>query len=195
MAKRTASRKSRKHVARRKRTVHRRKTHRRKHRGGMAPVAYSLAGSWPSQMSLGQGTDYEQYHQGQHGGSAPYPVAVNGVGLIDPSAFGPAMQHGPMAAMAATAGMRDPPFDQAGAGRRRKGSRKSKKSKKSKKSRKNQKNQKQGGGGMPALGYDLVGAKTMLLPNQMSYTQAGLNPGYITGDVEGQMAALRGDKN
>lgn len=33
-----------------------------------APVKYHLAGSWPSRMSLGQGTDYFKYHVGQHGG-------------------------------------------------------------------------------------------------------------------------------
>ena len=49
--------------------------HRRtyRNRGGAdaldgAPVKYSLAGSWPSRMSLGQGTDYFKYHVGQHGG-------------------------------------------------------------------------------------------------------------------------------
>jgi len=49
---------------------HQRRTRRR---GGAepirgAPVEYSLSGSWPSRMSLGQGQDYFKYHVGQHGG-------------------------------------------------------------------------------------------------------------------------------
>ena len=60
------------HPSRTKRAhSHKRRTHRK--RGGAdalegASVKYSLAGSWPSRMSLGQGQDYFKYHVGQHGG-------------------------------------------------------------------------------------------------------------------------------
>ena len=69
MAKKSRHSVSRKRHSRRKQSHKRRTFHRR--RGGSAPVQYSLAGSWPSEMSRGQGADYFNYHRGQHGGVAP----------------------------------------------------------------------------------------------------------------------------
>lgn len=173
-------------------------------RGGVAPITYSLAGSWPSKMSLGQGTDYESYHVGQHGGSAPFPAAVNGTPLIPTDMNGSAMIDGTLKAYQDVAGLRDPPFDsmpvatQKGAGRRRK-SRKSRKGSKkgrkgSRKMRKSTHRRRKMRGGS-ALGYASVNTPGMLLSSAGAYSQAGLNPGYITGGLEAQMAAQRGDKN
>jgi hypothetical protein len=44
--------------------------------------------------------------------------------------------------------------------------------------------------GGAALGFAPVGANPMLL-SQAGYNMAGLNPGYISGDVEGRVAAAR----
>jgi hypothetical protein len=196
---RRASRKSH------KRSMRRHKKGSRRHmRGGVAPITYSLAGSWPSKMSLGQGGDYESYHVGQHGGSAPFPAAVSGTPLIPTDMDGPAMVSGTLKAYQDVAGLRDPPFDsmpvatQKGAGRRRK-SRKSRKGSKkgrkgSRKMRKSTHRRRKMRGGS-ALGYASVNAPGMLLSSASAYSQAGLNPGYITGDLEAQMAAQRGDKN
>ena len=43
-----------------------------------SPVNVSLAGSSPSQMNLGQGRQYGEFHVAQHGGMAPYPGGVTG---------------------------------------------------------------------------------------------------------------------
>jgi hypothetical protein len=118
---------------------------------------------------------------------------------------GSAMIDGTLKAYADVAGMRDPPFDsmpvsQAGAGRRRrrgtrKGSKKARKgSKGSRKMRKSTHRRRKMRGGS-ALGYASVSAPGMLLASASAYNQAGLNPGYITGGLEAQMAAQRGDKN
>lgn len=175
---------------------------RRHMRGGVAPITYSLAGSWPSKMSLGQGTDYESYHVGQHGGSAPFPAAVSGTPLIPTNMDGPAMVSGTLKAYADVAGLRDPPFDsmpvatQKGAGRRRKGRKASKKGRKgSRKARKGTHRRRRHMRGGAELGYASVNAPGMLLSSAGAYSQAGLNPGYITGGLEAQMAAQRGDKN
>ena len=173
-------------------------------RGGVAPISYSLAGDWSSKMSLGQGGDYESYHVGQHGGSAPFPASVVGTPLIPTNMNGPAMIDGTLKAYADVAGMRDPPFDsmpvatQKGAGRRRRrGSRKgSKKGRKgSRKARKGTHRRRRHMRGGSQLGYASVSAPGMLLSSAGAYSQAGLNPGYITGGLEAQMAAQRGDKN
>ena len=72
--KRGSSRNKRASLSRSRRGYRSRRNQRtRRSRGGMyaldgAPVKYHLAGSWPSRMSLGQGTDYFKYHVGQHGG-------------------------------------------------------------------------------------------------------------------------------
>ena len=193
---------SRKHRSRRhsKAKRHSRRRHsrrqQRRQQGGVAPTNYSLAGGWSSKMSLGQGDDFAKYHAAQHGGAAPYPVAVSGAPMLSGAMEGPAMMHGLNKAMSDIAGLSDMPGPmpvvamQKGAGRRK--HRRHTKSKSKKHSRKHTRRQRrqrrqQGGG---ALGFAPVGANPMLL-SQAGYTQAGLNPGYISGDVEGKMAALR----
>jgi hypothetical protein len=193
---------SRKHRSRRhsKARKHSRRHHRRqRQQGGVAPTNYSLAGSWPSQMSLGQGTDFAKYHAAQHGGAAPYPVAVSGAPMLSGAMEGPAMMSGLNKAIADIAGLSDMPGPlpivamQKGAGRRKhrrhtKGKKHSRKhSRKHTRRQRRQRRRQQGGG---ALGFAPVGANPMLL-SQAGYNMAGLNPGYISGDVEGKMAALR----
>jgi hypothetical protein len=111
---------------------------------------------------------------------------------------GSAMIDGTLNAYKDVAGLRDPPFDaapavpvanQSGAGRRRR--RTHKKSKKSRKG-KSRRHRMRGGA---QLGYASVNTPGMLLSSAGAYSQAGLNPGYITGGLEAQMAAERGDKN
>ena len=132
----------------------------------MAPVNYSLAGSWPSKMSLGQGDDFAKYHAAQHGGAAPYPVAVSGAPMLSGAMEGPAMMHGLNKAMADIAGLSDMPGPapvvamQKGAGRRK--HRRHTKSKSKKHSRKHtrkhtrrQRRQRRQQGG--ALGFAPVG--------------------------------------
>lgn len=181
------------------RRVSRRRTHRR--RGGMAvrgaPLGYSLSGDWSSRMSLGQGTDFESYHKGQHGGEAP--VESIGVPAIDPSMRGPAMVAGTFKAYEEINGLKD----QAGGKRRRhrKGSKKSKskksKSRKSRRggskrsskrrtSRKTRHRRRRGG----ALGYSPVSASSMLLSGPGAYAKAGLNPGW-NNDVAFKAAEQR----
>ncbi len=151
----------------------------RRRRGGSAPVAYSLSGSWPSRMSLGQGQDFFKYHEGQHGGAAPYPMSVEGSGLPD-ALRGPAHLSGIDQAMSDIRGLRD---DNQMGGRRRRHKKSHKKSKKSKKShkkgrksskkhRKSHRRTRRRGG---ALGYAPVSAPGMLLSGR-EYAQAGLNP-------------------
>lgn len=192
--KRGASRKS----TRKHRTMHRRRSHKHhrrqsRKRGGMAPVTYSLSGSWPSRMSLGQGVDYEQYHQGQHGGSAPYPASVDGRALISADMAPSAMTATLDRAIMDVRGLRDPPFDQmqptqSGAGRRRKHHKKSKKSKKH--HRKHRKHTRRMRGGT-VLGFAPVSAPGMLLSSQRAYDAAGLNPDYRGAAVEYKVAEAR----
>lgn len=109
------------------------------------------------------------------------------------------MMHGLNKAMADIAGLSDMPGPapvvamQKGAGRRK--HRRHTKSKSKKHSRKHtrkhtrrQRRQRRQQGG--ALGFAPVGANPMLL-SQAGYNMAGLNPGYISGDVEGRVAAAR----
>lgn len=177
----------------RKHKTHRRSTHRRS--GGAdelsgAPVNYHLSGSWPSQMSLGQGADYFKYHEGQHGGAAlgmgPFPEAVLSPGL--PEALrGPAHIGGIDKAIADVRGLKD----QAGGKRRkhRKGSKKHSKGTKkhSKKHRKTHRRHRRNGG---ALGYAPFPSSGMLLSSPTAYAQAGLNPEWKT-DVAFTDAKIR----
>jgi hypothetical protein len=152
-------------------------------------------------MSLGQGDDFAKYHAAQHGGAAPYPVAVSGAPMLSGAMEGPAMMHGLNKAMADIAGLTDLPGPapvvamQKGAGRRKhrrhtKGKKHSRKHtrKHTRRQRRQRRQQRQQGGG--ALGFAPVGANPMLL-SQAGYNMAGLNPGYISGDVEGRVAAAR----
>lgn len=174
------SRKHRKSV----RKSHKRRHTRRRH-GGVAPLNYSLAGDWSSRMSLGQGGDFLKYHEGQHGGSAPYPASVSGSILPD-AMRAPAMVAGTMKAYADVAGLRDEMPGQAG-GRRRKGGKSRKGGKKShRKHRKSHRRtrHKRRGGMAP------VNAPGMLL-NRAGYEQAGLNPEMRGAAVEFDMAKAR----
>jgi hypothetical protein len=152
-------------------------------------------------MSLGQGDDFAKYHAAQHGGAAPYPVAVSGAPMLSGAMEGPAMMQGLNKAMADIAGLTDLPGPmpvvamQKGAGRkhRRHTKSKSKGKKHSRKhsrkhTRRQRRQQRQQGGAV--LGFAPVGATPMLL-SQGGYTQAGLNPGYVSGDLEGQVAGAR----
>jgi hypothetical protein len=170
---RSLSRKSKRATRRRvtrRRSMRRRVTHKRsmRKRGGSgAPVDYSLAGSWSSKMSLGQGTDFFKYHAGQHGGEAPYPGAVADSSL-PASLRGPAHLSGLDKAFTDISGLKD----QAG-GRRRKSS-KRRHSKKHRSTKRRHTRRRRGG----ALGYAPVSAPGMLLGNAQAYTQAGLNPAW-----------------
>lgn len=171
------------HRAKTHRKSHRRTQHRR--RGGMAPVSYSLSGSWPSQMSLGQGVDYERYHEGQHGGSAPYPTSVADAMVLPANMRAPAMVDGTMQAYSDVRGLRDPPFDQMAtpAAAQQQGGRK----RKHRASRKRRASRKHRGG---SLGYAPTSAPTMLLtPKQ--YDMAGLNPDYRGAATEYMVAKAR----
>jgi hypothetical protein len=94
---------SRKHP-RRSRKIHRKQKGGDKLQG--APLSYSLAGDWSSQMSLGQGQDFFKYHANQHGGEAPYPQALQGDALPS-SMVGPSMSNGYYQAFSDVAGLKD----------------------------------------------------------------------------------------
>jgi hypothetical protein len=178
--------------------THRRKTHHRRRsthrRGGSmlagAPVNYHLSGSWPSRMSLGQGADYFKYHQGQHGGAAPFPSSIGAV--LPPALRGPAHIGGIDKAIMDVRGLKD--YEGAG-GKRRKGRKASKRHhSKGHKGRKSSKRhhshrmtrRKRRGG---SLGYAPFPNKGMLLSGS-EYAQAGLNPGWKT-DVAFKAAEVR----
>jgi len=196
MARKSRCSTSRKMKHTRKHKSHRRSTRRSTRRSGGnhelsgAPVNYHLSGSWPSQMSLGQGADYFKYHEGQHGGAAlgmgPFPEAVLSPGL--PEALrGPAHIGGIDKAIADVRGLKD----QAGGKRRkhRKGSKKHGKGTKkhSKKHRKTHRRHRRSGG---ALGYAPFPSSGMLLSSPTAYAQAGLNPEWKT-DVAFTDAKIR----
>jgi hypothetical protein len=191
----------RKHSVRKTHRKHSNRRHTRRNRrreGGAdiltgAPVDFHLSGSWPSQMSLGQGADYFKYHEGQHGG-----VTFSGAPLsaIEGSALpaglrGPAHIGGIDKAMADIRGLSDLPSASLdvvqGAvqavktgGRRRKSNRR-----KSKKSAR--KNKKRGGA---VLGYAPFPSAGMLLNSPTQYAQAGLNPQWKT-DVAFDLSKVR----
>jgi len=204
MVKHSASRKSRKHTARKshKRSQKRSQTRRRRHRGGVAPVEYALSGSWPSQMSLGQGGDYLSYHQEQHGGSAPYPDSMSGAPLLSPGLEGASMTTGLTKAMAGIAGLSDMPSSavatamQAGGRRhKRKGTKRSTKKRSTKRRITKKRSHRHRGGALGFAPFNPAATSGMLLSSSAQYDAAGLNPGYISGDVEGVAAAARGDTN
>lgn len=159
-----------KHRHSRRARRHHRKTHRRHHRrGGVAPVNYSLYGNWSSKMSLGQGQDYFKYHEGQHGGAAPFPGSVTNSML--PEQLRQAAHVGGIdKAIQDVRGLRDP--NQAG-GRRKRHSRKHRSRKHH--SRKHSKRHRRRRGGAD-LGYAPFPTKGMLLDSSMDYARAGLSP-------------------
>lgn len=172
MAKKSRQSVSRKHHSRRKHSHKRRTQHRR--RGGSAPVQYSLAGSWSSEMSRGQGADFFNYHRGQHGGVAP--LSEIGGQLISPEMRGPAHVGGIDKAILDVRGLKD----QAG------GKRKSRRNK-SRKDRRNKSRRSRGGAQLSGAPFPSQG---MLLDSPKYYAQAGLNPEWRT-DVAYDMAKMR----
>lgn len=188
MAKKSRQSVSRKHHSRRKHSHKRRTQHRR--RGGSAPVQYSLAGSWSSEMSRGQGADFFNYHRGQHGGVAP--LSEIGGQLISPEMRGPAHVGGIDKAILDVRGLKD----QAGGKRksRRNKSRKDRRNKsrkdrrnKSRKDRRNKSRRSRGGAQLSGAPFPSQG---MLLDSPKYYAQAGLNPEWRT-DVAYDMAKMR----
>lgn len=208
MVKRHASRKMRKHSKRHHRKAHRRTRRRihRKFRGGVAPVDYSLAGSWPSRMSLGQGVQYEQLHEGQHGGSAPFPASLEGRPLITGQMADSAMTATLDKAIMDVRGLQDPPFASpsqmatpvshvGGKFRKyRKGKGKSchhSRHHSRHHSHRRLTRKRKMRGGSTVLGFDSVNAPGMLLPSQRMYDEAGLNPGFRGADVAFDLAKAR----
>lgn len=207
--KRGASRNKRDSLRRSRRShrAHRaRRTHRR--HGGAdaldgAPVKYSLAGSWPSRMSLGQGADYFKYHVGQHGGmgydsnmgGAPLKLITNST--LPQNLRMAAHIDGIDKAIADVRPLKDP--NQAGGRRRsskRRGSKRAHKKRggkrkcwgmsKRRKSNKSRRTRRRGG----SLGYAPFPNKGMLLSSPREYAQAGLNPEWKT-DVAFDLAKVR----
>ena len=92
--------------------------HRRRQRGGQAPVNDSSMLS-PSSSSLAQGVDYKQIHMGQHGGESLLKggaAPLESIGVTLPQELqGPASVSSTMSAFSEIQGMRD----QTGGARRR----------------------------------------------------------------------------
>ena len=186
---------------------------RRVRRGGAfvgAPLNYSLAGSEASRSSLSQGGDYLQYHQGQHGGMAPFDGASS---VLESSLRGPAHLAGLDKAFAEIQGMQDggrrrtkrrgskrcgsKRSGSKRSGSKRRGSKRSKRSQGGSKRRGSKRSKRQGGnrsrrqrrhGG--SLGYSPFPGQGMLLSGAQ-YAQAGLNPEW-KGNAEFEAAAARG---
>ena len=181
---------------RRVRKTQKRNKRHRKHRGGLmhlepAALSYSLAGSDASRASLGQGQQFLNYHQGQHGGyhANGAPLSAITASSLDGALRGPAHLGGLDKAFAAIAGLSD---QQGGRHRRSKRAKKhtkhGKRSKKGgKRSKKHGKRSKKHGkrskkhtrrhkrGGSHELGFAAFPSKGMLLSGTQ-YSQAGLNP-------------------
>ena len=164
-----------------------RRNRRTRRRGGAenlvgAPLDYKLAGEWSSRMSHGQGGDYLKYHQGQHGGNAPYPESFNSP--LDPSLRGPAMLHGLDGAFRQINTLND----QTGGKRRRRSRRRrhSRRSRRKSCSRRRRRSRRKGG----SLGYSPYGTNPMLLESPAAYAEAGLHPGWKT-DVALEDANIR----
>ena len=191
---------------------------RRVRRGGAfvgAPLNYSLAGSEASRSSLSQGGDYLQYHQGQHGGMAPFDGASS---VLESSLRGPAHLAGLDKAFAEIQGMQDggrrrtkrrgskcsgskrSGSKRSGSkrsGSKRRGSKRSGSKRSGSKRRGSKRSKRQGGnrsrrqrrhGG--SLGYSPFPGQGMLLSGAQ-YAQAGLNPEW-KGNAEFEAAAARG---
>jgi len=90
---------------------------RRRQRGGVAPLNYSMGEM--TQQSFAQGRQFAEIHKAQHGGAAgfeggPYPGSVGGTGML-PSGLVASSRVGPLnSAIAEIQGMKDQ-----GGGRRR----------------------------------------------------------------------------
>ena len=190
----------RKHSARKH--SNRRHTRRNRRREGGAdmlagaPVGYHLSGSWPSQMSLGQGADYFKYHEGQHGGALT-GAPLSAIGQVLPENLrGPAHIGGIDKAIADVRPLTDGPYAPVAVvqsvktgGRHKRGHHgKSKKhGRKNKKGSRARKNKKRGGA---VLGYAPFPSTGMLLSSPTQYAQAGLNPQWKT-DVAFDLSKVR----
>ena len=190
----------RKHSARKH--SNRRHTRRNRRREGGAdmlagaPVGYHLSGSWPSQMSLGQGADYFKYHEGQHGGALT-GAPLSAIGQVLPENLrGPAHIGGIDKAIADVRPLTDGPSAPVAVvqsvktgGRHKRGHHgKSKKhGRKNKKGSRARKNKKRGGA---VLGYAPFPSTGMLLSSPTQYAQAGLNPQWKT-DVAFDLSKVR----
>jgi hypothetical protein len=174
--------------SRTKRAHSSRRTHRRyRRRGGAdaldgASLKYSLAGSWPSRMSLGQGADYFKYHVGQHGGESNIggaPLGAISNSMLPANLRMAAHINGIDNAIEYSRQFKDP--NQAG-GRRSRRKRHGKKHCKSRrhhhggKSHRRRTHRKRGGN----MGYAPFPNKGMLLDSPTAYAQAGLNPQWKT---------------
>jgi len=203
--------KGRKHSTRkthRKRSTHkhsnRRHTRRNRRREGGAdmlagaPVGYHLSGSWPSQMSLGQGADYFKYHEGQHGGASlgGAPLSAITDSMLPAALRGPAHIGGIDKAITDVRGLSDgpsPTMQMVKSGGSHKRGHHNKRGHRNKsgchnKSKKSvRKNKKRGGA---ILGYAPFPSSGMLLSSPTQYAQAGLNPQWKT-DVAFDLAKVR----
>ena len=196
---------TRKHSTRRRPSARRN----RRREGGAdmlagAPTGYHLSGSWPSQMSLGQGADYFKYHEGQHGGAltgAPLSAIVDS--RLPEALRGPAHVGGIDKAISDVRGLSDGPVSTPLAvvqgvaesvktgGRHKRGhhgkSKKHGRAHKNKKGSRARKNKKRGGA---VLGYAPFPSTGMLLSSPTQYAQAGLNPQWKT-DVAFDLSKVR----
>ena len=165
-----------------------------------APVGYHLSGSWPSQMSLGQGADYFKYHEGQHGGAlGGAPLSAIGQVLPD-NLRGPAHIGGIDKAIADVRPLTDGPSAPVAVvqsamqavktgGRHKRGHHgKSKKHGRAHKNKKSARRNKKRGGAV--LGYAPFPSTGMLLSSPTQYAQAGLNPQWKT-DVAFDLSKVR----
>jgi len=174
-----------------------------------APVGDSLAGSWSSIMSQGQGGDFLKYHAGQHGGYlAGAPLSAIDSSMLPAAMQGPAHVASTFKAHADVAGMKDQTGGyrktlrklrkQSKQRKQRKSLRKQSKQRKSlrkqskqrkslRKQRKQRKQSKSRGG---ALEYAPFPSQAMLL-DASGYARAGLNPDFVTGGIEAHQASLR----
>lgn len=185
---------------------HNRSRKHRRSRGGSAvrgaELSYTLSGSWPSRMSLGQGADYFKYHEGQHGGAmiTPAPLSAITGSSLDPALREGAHMAGLDKAFFDIKGMKD----QAGGRRsRRHRSHRSRRSRRNKSHRRHRshrnkshrnknhrhrsrRNKSRGG----ALGYASFPQSTGMLLDKSGYQQAGLSPEWKS-DVSFDMAKIR----
>ena len=201
-SKHTKGRKTHRKRSTRRHTRSRRHTRRNRRREGGAdmlagaPLSSHLSGSWPSQMSLGQGADYFKYHEGQHGGGGlgGAPLSAITDSSLPAALRGPAHVGGIDKAIADVRGLSDGPsmsldVVQGAAQAIKTGGRrhKSKKHGRRHKSKKGSRRHKKRGG---ALGYSPFPSAGMLLSSQTQYAQAGLNPQWKT-DVAFDLSKVR----
>jgi hypothetical protein len=158
----------------------RKKSHRRRHRGGAMPSMVPAGVSEnpmlsPSSASLAQGKDYQNIHMGQHGGAyVPMSGApVGDTGVLDAS-LRAAARIGPTdGAFQAIQGM----SDQSGGRRRSRRSRRSKKSsRRSKKSSRRSKRSMRGGFSANLRPANASANGVLLPPSMEARAVGGMNP-------------------